>query len=76
MTDVELARYAPADIGQPKEDVERVGTTFDGTPIYRFRFGDDPAFTIGLMARDVPHAVTETGGIDVLRATAKAVEAI
>jgi len=50
-----------------KEDVEQVGETFDGQPIYRFRYKGEPATRIGLIAQDVerthPEAVGDIGGI-------------
>lgn len=50
-----------------KEDVEPVGATFDGQPIYKFRYKGDPAMRMGLMAQDVeqrhPEAVGNVGGI-------------
>lgn len=49
-----------------KQDVERVGTLFDGTPVYRFRYLGHAAHQIGLMAQDVeattPAAVVEVNG--------------
>ena len=51
-----------------KEDEEQVGELADGTPIYRFRYSQDPngAMHIGVMAQDIeqvePSAVTEMGG--------------
>jgi hypothetical protein len=65
-----------------KEDIEQVGTLFDGTPVYRYRYINTPAFQIGLMAQDVekvtPEAVGEFGGfktVDYKLATDKALEA-
>jgi hypothetical protein len=65
-----------------KEDVELVGTLFDGTPVYRYRYIGHPAFQIGLMAQDIekvtPEAVEEINGfkaVDYKLATDKAVEA-
>lgn len=50
-----------------KQDIEKVGALYDGTPIYRFRYIGDPRVTIGLMADEVetfaPQAVIELGGI-------------
>jgi hypothetical protein len=49
-----------------KEDIVQVGTLFDGTPVYGYRYKGAPAYHIGLMAQDVektaPHAVVEIGG--------------
>jgi hypothetical protein len=51
---------------QLKEEVEPVGELFDGTPVYSYRYVDDPVTRIGLMAQDiedrVPEAVHEIGG--------------
>ena len=65
-----------------KEDIEQVGTLFDGTPVYRFRYIGQPAMQIGLMAQDVekiaPEAVSEINGVKFVNyqiATEKAVEA-
>ncbi|WP_315731673.1 MULTISPECIES: tail fiber domain-containing protein [unclassified Bradyrhizobium] len=50
-----------------KEDIEQVGTLFDGTPVYRYRYIGLPTVHIGLMADDVekdkPEAVMEIGGL-------------
>jgi hypothetical protein len=50
-----------------KQDIERVGTLFDGTPVYRFRYIGHAAHQIGLMAQDVeqttPEAVVDINGI-------------
>lgn len=50
-----------------KEDIEQVGETFDGQPIYRYRFKGSPKTEIGLMAQEVedvhPEAVGNFGGI-------------
>jgi hypothetical protein len=49
-----------------KEDIEKVGELFDGTPVYRFRYLNDPTMHVGLMADEVekfaPEAVIEIGG--------------
>lgn len=49
-----------------KDDIAQVGTLFDGTPVYRYRYRGAPAFHIGLMAQDVeqraPNAVIEING--------------
>ena len=49
-----------------KDDIAEVGTLFDGTPVYRYRYKGAPTHHIGLMAQDVekisPHAVVEIGG--------------
>jgi len=36
-----------------KRDISKVGALFDGTPVYRFRYYDDPTMHIGLMAQDI-----------------------
>jgi hypothetical protein len=65
-----------------KKDITQVGTLFDGTPVYRYRYIGQPAFQIGLMAQDVekyaPEAVGQIGpykAVDYKLATDKAVEA-
>jgi len=49
-----------------KEDIEQVGTLFDDTPVYGYRYKGAPAYHIGLMAQDVekamPAAVIEING--------------
>lgn len=49
-----------------KEDIAQVGSLFDGTPVYGYRYKGAPAYHIGLMAQDVekttPHAVIEING--------------
>lgn len=60
-----LLRFMPSDM-QLKEDIVAVGTLFDGTPVYRYRYKGAPAFHIGLLAQDVagttPEAVIEING--------------
>lgn len=50
-----------------KDDIEKVGKTFDGQPIYKFRYKGSPTFHMGLMAQDVekshPDSVGEHAGI-------------
>lgn len=65
-----------------KEDIAQVGTLFDGTPVYRFRYIGQPAFQIGLMAQDVEKTTPEAVGmigqfkaVDYKLATDKAAEA-
>lgn len=62
-----------------KRDVVRVGSLFDGVPVYLFRYIDAPQWHIGLMAQDVetyaPDAVAEVSGVkmvDYMAATARA----
>jgi hypothetical protein len=61
-----LLKFIPSD-RRLKEDIRQVGTLFDGTPVYRYRYKSSPAFQIGLIAQDVeqrtPGAVTEIGGL-------------
>jgi hypothetical protein len=49
-----------------KEEIEPVGTLFDGTPVYGYRYKGAPAYHIGLMAQDVeritPEAVMKING--------------
>lgn len=59
-----------------KENIQRIGETFDGQPLYRYNYKGDPATQIGLIAQEVeqthPEAVGEVGGIktvDYRRAT-------
>jgi hypothetical protein len=46
-----------------KTDIERIGTTPGGTPVYSFRYIFGGPTTIGVMADEVPHAAFERGGI-------------
>ena len=64
-----------------KEDIAEIGRTFDGQPLYRFRYKGDPEVRTGLMAQDVekrdPGAVGSLGHIktvDYDRATRGAAE--
>lgn len=45
-----------------KEDVAPIGTSFDGQPIYRFRYAGDPKTQIGLIAQDVEKTHPEAVG--------------
>ena len=60
-----ISKFLPSD-KRLKEDIEQVGTLFDGTPVYGFRYKGAPAYHIGLMAQDVektaPEAVIEING--------------
>jgi len=63
-----------------KENVQKVGETNDGQPIYRYNYKGDPRTQIGLMAQDVekehPEAVGLAGGyktVDYKKATEDAV---
>ena len=63
-----------------KENVQKVGETNDGQPIYRYNYKGDPRTQIGLMAQDVekhhPEAVGLAGGyktVDYKKATKDAV---
>lgn len=57
--------FKPSDM-RLKEDIAQVGTLFDGTAVYGYRYRGAPAYHIGLMAQDVekttPHAVIEING--------------
>ncbi len=64
-----------------KENIERIGETNDGQPIYRFNYKGSPVTTIGLMHDEVegahPEAAGEVGGVGVVdykKATEDAVE--
>ena len=50
-----------------KDDVEKIGETFDGQPIYSFKYKGEDKTNIGLMAQDVekkhPEAVKNVGGL-------------
>lgn len=60
-----LLKYWPSD-RRLKQDIEQVGTLFDGTPVYGYRYTGAPAYHIGLLAQDVekimPGAVIEING--------------
>lgn len=47
-----------------KRDVKRVGSTAGGTPLYTFRYIFGGAEMVGVMADEVPHAVTKIAGIN------------
>jgi hypothetical protein len=75
-----LAKFIPSD-SRLKEDAIQVGTLFDGTPVYRYRYKGHEAFQIGLMAQDVqersPEAVAQIGdylAVDYKLATDNALE--
>lgn len=62
-----------------KENIEEVGTTHDGQPLYQYNYKGDAIPRIGLMAQEVeklrPDAVVEIGGfkaVDYGKATEKA----
>lgn len=61
-----------------KRDIAKVGELFDGTPVYRFRYLNDPAMHIGLMSDDVaPESVVHVGAlhkVDYAKATQRALE--
>jgi len=50
-----------------KDDIEEVGETHDGQPIFTFRYKGSPLLQMGLLAQDVekrkPGAVIEIGGV-------------
>ncbi len=60
-----LLKFLPSD-RRLKDDIVQVGTLFDGSPVYRYRYKNSPVYQLGLMAQDVetknPDAVTEIGG--------------
>lgn len=64
-----------------KMDIDQIGTMFDGTPIYRYRYIHAPqAWQIGVMAQDIeafaPDAVDDLNGakvVDLRLATERAV---
>lgn len=60
-----LMRFFPSD-RRLKEDIERVGALFDGTPVYCYRYKGSGAHQLGVMAQDVertaPAAVVEING--------------
>jgi hypothetical protein len=60
-----LLKFIPSDM-RLKEDISPVGTLFDGTPVYGYRYKGAGAYHIGLMAEDVermtPRAVIEING--------------
>lgn len=64
-----------------KKDKEVIGKTFDGQPIYKFKYKGDSTTHMGLMAQEVekrhPEAVSESGGLKAVNydvATQKAAE--
>ena len=65
-----------------KRDIVRIGTLFDGTPVYRYRYAGNQTTHIGVMAQDIekfaPEAVSEIGGFKLVNmelATRRAMEA-
>lgn len=64
-----------------KRDIVRIGTLFDGTPVYRYRYAGNQTTHIGVMAQDIekfaPEAVHEIGGFKLVNmelATRRAME--
>ena len=64
-----------------KDDIEKIGKTFDGQDIVRYRYKGEPATQIGLIAQDVekhhPDAVGLAGGyrtVDYRKATEEAAD--
>ncbi len=64
-----------------KENIQKIGTTNDGQPIYRFNYRGHPTTTIGMMHDEVershPEATGRVGGVGVVdyhKATEDAVE--
>ncbi len=59
-----LAGLAGLSDRRAKEDIQRIGTTDAGTPIYRYRYKGTETWQIGVMADEVPDAIkgyTDTG---------------
>lgn len=59
-----LAGLAGLSDRRAKEDIQRIGTTDGGTPIYRYRYKGTENWQIGVMADEVSHAIkgyTDTG---------------
>ena len=55
-----IASAAILSDARAKQNIARIGTLDDGTPIYRFRYRNgDPAMHIGLMAQDILHSKPE-----------------
>ena len=50
-----------------KTDIAEIGKSYDGLPLYRFRYIGDPELRVGVMAQDVeqvrPEAVVEIDGL-------------
>ncbi|HEY8385264.1 MAG TPA: tail fiber domain-containing protein [Porticoccaceae bacterium] len=53
-----LIKAMPFSDERLKTDIRKVGETYGGTPVYTFRYKDDPTGTVymGVMAQDVPEA--------------------
>jgi hypothetical protein len=71
-----LAAMLPFSDRRLKDDIEKIGKTFDGQDIVRYRYKGEPATQIGLIAQDVekhhPNAVGMAGGyrtVDYRKAT-------
>lgn len=59
-----LAGLAGLSDRRAKEDIQRIGVTDGGTPIYRYRYKGTETWQIGVMADEVPGAIrgyTDTG---------------
>ena len=59
-----LAGLAGLSDRRAKEDIQRIGATDKGTPIYRYRYKGTDTWAIGVMADENQHAIkgyTETG---------------
>lgn len=52
-----LAGLAGLSDRRAKEDIQRIGTTDGGTPIYRYRYKGTDNWQIGVMADEVPYAI-------------------
>jgi len=76
-----LAAMLPFSDRRLKDDIEKIGKTFDGQDIVRYRYKGEPATQIGLIAQDVekhhPGAVGLAGGyrtVDYRKATEDAAD--
>lgn len=52
-----LAALAGLSDRRAKEDIQRIGTTDGGTPIYKYKYRGCDGYHIGVMADEVPHAI-------------------
>jgi hypothetical protein len=55
-----LAGMLPFSDRRLKEDIEKIGGLFDGTPLYHFRYKGDPVSRVGVMADEVHPSDTVT----------------
>jgi len=62
-----LAALAGLSDRRAKEDIQRIGTTDGGVPLYRFRYKGTEPIHIGVMADEVPWAIKgQINGFDVV----------